>query len=89
MFVFCSCVLFLMVQLEPVSAPVEEEAPDAAAQESPVRTQAADGKDDDEEPMEHEESDPVIHEESDDAAQVRRHPLKIFTSVRDPKHDDK
>ena len=66
-----------MGQMEPVSAPVEEEAPDAAAPESPARTQAADEKEDDEEAMEHEESDPVIHEESDDAAQVQRRPIEI------------
>lgn len=51
--------------MEPVSAPVKEEAPIAASQESPVRQHPAE---DDEEPMEQEESNPV---KSDPVPQVR------------------
>lgn len=54
--------------MEPVSAPVKEEAPIAASQESPVRQHPAE---DDEEPMEQEESNPVKQEESDPVPQVR------------------
>lgn len=60
-------------EVEPVSAPVEEEAPTAALEESempempemPIQQQPADTKDE-EEPMEQEQSGPVIEEETDD-----------------------
>lgn len=60
-------------EVEPVSAPVEEEAPTAALEESempempemPIQQQPADTKDE-EEPMEQEQSGPVIQEETDD-----------------------
>lgn len=60
-------------EVEPVPAPVEEEAPTAALEESempempemPIQQQPADTKDE-EEPMEQEQSGPVIEEETDD-----------------------
>nr|XP_046259293.1 symplekin [Scatophagus argus] len=58
-------------EMEPVSAPVKEDAPVAAMQELEMRVQEhpADVKDD-EEPMEQEESNPEIQEESDSVSQV-------------------
>lgn len=61
--------IFFFVKVELVSTPVEEEAPVASPQESPVQQHPADTKDD-EEPMEQEESNPVIQEENDSVSLV-------------------
>lgn len=56
-----------MTQVEPLSAVVEAEAPEAPPQEAPVQ-QATDVKD--EEPMEQEKPNPVMQEESEPVLQV-------------------
>lgn len=53
--------------MEPLSAAVEEQAPDSPLQETPVQ-QVTNVKDD-EEPMDQEESHPVIQEENDPVSQ--------------------
>ncbi len=64
--------LCFIVQLEPVPAPVDEEAPTETLPEpeTPVQQHADDMKDE-EQPMEQEESSPVMQEEPVTVSQVR------------------
>lgn len=55
--------------MEPVPAPVEEDAPISVPQDLAVEQHPVDVKDD-EEPMEQEESNPVIEVESEPVPQV-------------------
>lgn len=68
--------------MEPLSAAVEEQAPDSPLQETPV--QQVTSVKDDEEPMDQEESHPVIQEESDpvsqDSPKVNNHLFILYLS---------